>query len=146
MYNKNFAFLICFLHADCRWMLLSMLPPIIQAKSKAKGFYELLTSKLTIHINLKWYVCFRKQFEIEEAVISINTTKQTVDKCKQPIQEIKLATIDQLQPKMPDKREKTPVGSNPFGTPEESPERDSNNPFGEPTDDDYDSELNPFAE
>ena len=91
-------------------------------------------------------ICFRKQFEIEETVISINTTKQTVDKCKQPVQEVKSTTIDQPQPKMSDKREKTPVGSNPFGTPEESPERDSNNPFGEPTEDDYDSELNPFAE
>merc|ERR1712218_176021 len=38
------------------------------------------------------------------------------------------------------------VSKNPFGTPEESPEKDVANPFGEPLEDeDYDESLNPFA-
>jgi len=38
------------------------------------------------------------------------------------------------------------VNKNPFGTPEESPEKDEANPFGEPLEDeDYDETLNPFA-
>merc|ERR1712037_710191 len=38
------------------------------------------------------------------------------------------------------------VSKNPFGTPEDSPEKDVANPFGEPLEDvDYDESLNPFA-
>ena len=98
---------------------------------------------------------FRKPLETEEipvAGLNVKPNRSSTEHSKQTAERpVKLATevkkpTESVEAKKPVPNVST-TGLNPFGTPEESPEKESTNPFGEPSneDDDYDNSLNPFS-
>ena len=97
---------------------------------------------------------FRKPLETEEITggLNVKPNRSSTEHGKQTAERpVKLATEVKKPTESVETKKSLPnvpaTGLNPFGTPEESPEKESTNPFGEPSneDDDYDNSLNPFS-